>query len=98
MAQERGHAHQVGPRIESMLAEAVTERVGCDSLEASQAGVLGDEQLDRSGADALPALTDEEMIIGDRWAHVAVGIDRLAGIAIEWQDPELAALPRTDGQ
>src|SRR4051794_23572521 len=61
MTQERCHAHQVGPRSESVLAEAVAKGMGRDVLEASQAGILGDQQLDGSGADTLPALTNEEL-------------------------------------
>src|SRR4051812_29991189 len=73
MAQERGDAHQVGPRIERVLAEAMAEGMGGDVLEASQASVLGDQQLDGPGADALPTLADEELLGRDRGAHLQIG-------------------------
>src|SRR4051794_19971008 len=63
MAQERGYAHQVSLRIQRVLAEAVAEGVGGDILKASQATILGHQQLDRPRADPLPALTDEQVIV-----------------------------------
>jgi hypothetical protein len=60
MAQQRSHTHQVGSRIEGVLAEAVAEGMGRDVLKASQARVLGDRRLDGPGADALPVLPNKE--------------------------------------
>src|SRR4051794_12966790 len=83
VAQERGHTHQVGPRIERMLAEAVAEGMRGDILKPRKAGVLGDQQLDGSGADALPALADEELIGRGGRAHLQVGGDRLPGVDVQ---------------
>src|SRR5215216_2003119 len=65
MTQECGHAHQISPAIQRVLAKAVAGGVGRDVLKASQARRLADQQLHGAGADALPALTEEQLISGD---------------------------------
>ena len=68
------------------------------SSRPARRAVLGDQQLDGPRADALPALTDEQVIGRDGRAHLEIGGDRLPSIDVQRQDPELAALARADGQ
>src|SRR4051794_10390230 len=98
MAQERSHAHQVSPSIERMLAKAVAEGVRSDILEASQPTVLGDQQLNGSRADPIPALTDEKMLGRNGGPNLKIAGDRPPSIDVQRQDPELVALARTDSQ
>jgi hypothetical protein len=76
----------------------MAEGVRGDVLEPSPATVLVDQRLDGPATETLPALTDEELIGGDRRAHLQIGSDGLPRIDVQRQNPELAALPRTNSR